>query len=171
MEVIKGKGGAQQSSREVTRLPPQREEKTLAPDFLLSSSFCFLPLDSQVLCSCIVKVSPFLEPDQVDGCSPPQCVQQRDPSAGSWARSSCLSSQLPRFCWAGPLLLGTAYSSRYPDTWWARPHIPTECLQGLSGKRANEQGNVWGLSEARPSLLSAGVAPAWRNEAGRSHRN
>lgn len=56
VEVIKGKGGAQQSSREVTRLPHQGEEKTLAPDFLLPSSFCFLPLDSQGLCSFIVRL-------------------------------------------------------------------------------------------------------------------
>lgn len=56
VEVIKGKGGAQQSSREVTRLPHQGEEKTLVPDFLLPSSFCFLPLDSQGLCSFIVRL-------------------------------------------------------------------------------------------------------------------
>lgn len=175
-EVMKGKGGAQQSSRGVTGPTPKREEKTSAPDFLLptscfpqiqipSVSFLWTPKASVTLSSAFL----FSWAREVDDCSPPQHVQQGDPSAGSWARIPRLCSRLSRFCWAGPLLLGLAYSSRYPVIWQAHPHIPTECHQGLSGKRANEQWNVWWLFEARHSLLPAGVAPAWRNETERRH--
>lgn len=103
VEVIKGKGGAQQSSREVTQLPPQGEEKTLAPDFLLPS-FCFLPLDSQGLCSLIVRLLLFLSQTKWTAVLHPSKgtpVQALGPKVPVWVPNCHVSAGLALSFW-GP---------------------------------------------------------------------